>query len=218
MLPTVHVNCASSIDGKIAGRDRRQLRISSDEDMRRVHALRYRSDAILVGVGTIVADDPKLTVKYELVDGLADDEGKQPAVVIIDPRGRCPVDALALNTETVFLVMLDDSIEPEGLPEHVQLIRAGTGDLDLETMLEELGKQGIESILVEGGGETMWGFFSKGLVSTMTLYIGPMVIGGKDAPTVCDGDGNLSGDLLPEGKLVKVERSGEGVVLHYDFD
>ena len=83
MRPFIHVNCAMSADGKIAGSDRRQVRISSEEDKQRVKNLRRQYDAILVGVGTVLADDPHLTVK-----GLSYDEN--PIRIVLDPHGRTP--------------------------------------------------------------------------------------------------------------------------------
>jgi 2,5-diamino-6-(ribosylamino)-4(3H)-pyrimidinone 5'-phosphate reductase len=86
MRPFIHVNCAMSADGKIAGPDRKQMRISSDEDIARVRELRKGYDSILVGVGTVISDDPHLTVK-----GLSYDDN--PIRIVIDPDGRTPDDA-----------------------------------------------------------------------------------------------------------------------------
>jgi len=90
MRPEVTVNCAMTADGKIAGRTRKQMRISSREDMERVRRLRSTSDAILVGVGTVIADDPHLTVK-----GLTFEEN--PLRVVLDSSGRTPDDAQVLD-------------------------------------------------------------------------------------------------------------------------
>src|SRR5512136_1812416 len=91
--PHVIINCAMSADGKIASPARKQIRISSEEDIARMHQLRNASDAVLVGIGTILADDPKLTVKETYVT-----HSHQPLRVILDGKGRTPPQALALNT------------------------------------------------------------------------------------------------------------------------
>ena len=90
MKPFIHVNCAMSADGKLAGSDRKQVRISSDEDIARVKEMRRRYDSILVGVGTVVSKDTHLTVK-----GLSYDEN--PIRVILDTHGRIPEDARVLD-------------------------------------------------------------------------------------------------------------------------
>ena len=212
VLPKVHLNCASSLDGKIAGYDRKQIRISNDEDMKRVHLLRNSYDGILVGVGTIVSDDPKLTVKEKYVK-----TAKQPAVIIIDPKGRTPENALALKAEKCFVITLEGTQRPAGFPDHVQIIKSGTERINLETALKQLAKEGIVSVLVEGGGETIWGFIKANLVTSMTVYIGNLVIGGKDAPTICDGVGFASSEEMPQPTLESVERFGDGVVISYNF-
>ncbi|HEQ78928.1 MAG TPA: diaminohydroxyphosphoribosylaminopyrimidine reductase [Euryarchaeota archaeon] len=206
----IHINCAASLDGKIAGKDRKQTRISSVEDMARVHHLRSSHDAVLVGVGTVLSDDPKLTVKEKFVNNPT-----QPATVVIDPNGRSFPKAQVFKAKKSYLAMSDTAKVPEGILEHVQILRCGA-PFSLEKMLELLKEWKIMSILVEGGGKTIWYFLSKGLASTMTVYMGPIVIGGKDAPSICDGDGFLN-DHLVRGRLVFVERLGEGIVLGYEF-
>ena len=90
MRPFIHINCAMSADGKIAGEDRTQVRISSEEDKARVTNLRRKYDAILVGVGTVIADDPHLTVKGANYD-------TNPVRIVLDPHGRTPDEAKVLN-------------------------------------------------------------------------------------------------------------------------
>ncbi len=98
--PHVIINCAMSADGKIASPARKQMRISSEQDIERMYRLRNESDAVLVGIGTILADDPKLTVKESYVH-----HPKQPLRVILDSKGRTPSHALALNTVSKTLII-----------------------------------------------------------------------------------------------------------------
>ncbi|MBP3386755.1 MAG: dihydrofolate reductase family protein [Candidatus Methanomethylophilaceae archaeon] len=180
MRPFIHVNCAMSADGKLAGDDRTQVRISSDEDKTRVKTMRKKYDAILVGVGTVIADNPHLTFK----DG---DYDTNPIRIVLDPHGRTPEDALVLDERapTVMVTLEDCDVEWDC----EEIIRAGKDEIDLDAVLEELADFGIENVLVEGGGRTIASFFRAGLVDRYSVFIGSLVIGGSNAPTPCDGDG-----------------------------
>lgn len=180
MRPFIHVNCAMSADGKLAGDDRTQVRISSDEDKTRVKTMRKKYDAILVGVGTVIADNPHLTFK----DG---DYDTNPIRIVLDPHGRTPEDALVLDERapTVMVTLEDCDVEWDC----EEIIRAGKDEIDLDAVLEELADFGIENVLVEGGGRTIASFFKSGLVDRYSVFVGGLVIGGSNAPTPCDGDG-----------------------------
>ncbi len=205
MRPFVHVNCAMSADGKIAGEERTQIRISSDEDMDRVKALRKRYGSIAVGVGTVVSDDPHLTVK-----GVGYEEN--PLRVVIDPNGRTPDGALVLDGRARTVVATSSSCSREW--EGAETIRCGD-PFDLGFALRELGRMGVESMLVEGGGKTIWHFFDSGLVDRYTVFIGNLVIGGSGAPTPADGPGWVAGKGM-EMDLVDVETLGAGALLTYE--
>ena len=180
MRPFIHVNCAMSADGKLAGDDRTQVRISSDEDKTRVKTMRKKYDAILVGVGTVIADNPHLTFK----DG---DYDTNPIRIVLDPHGRTPEDALVLDERapTVMVTLEDCDVEWDC----EEIIRAGKDEIDLDAVLEELADFGIENVLVEGGGRTIASFFRAGLVDRYSVFVGGLIIGGSNAPTPCDGDG-----------------------------
>ncbi|MCE5295788.1 MAG: 2,5-diamino-6-(ribosylamino)-4(3H)-pyrimidinone 5'-phosphate reductase [Euryarchaeota archaeon] len=206
MRPRVIVNCAMSADGKIASRERKQLRISSEEDMARVKELRLSVDAILVGVGTIIADDPHLTVK-----GRPKEE--QPLRIVLDPNGRTPDDARVLNdwAPTVIVTTIDCRKRWQG----ANVLRTGEGRIGLRSVMANLEANNIKTLMVEGGGETIWSFFEAGLVDEFRVYIGPMVIGGKDAPTPVDGAG-FAGTSPTKLRMIGSERLGEGVLLSYE--
>jgi len=195
-----------SADGKIAGDDRKQVTISSEEDKTRVKNLRKKYDAILVGVGTVIADNPHLTVK-DL------DYDTNPIRIVLDPHGRTPDDALVLDDRapTVMVVSKDCKTEWD-----CEEIIYSDEEIDLPKVLEELAEEiGIESILVEGGGETIASFFRNKLVDRYTVYIGGKIIGGKDAPTPVDGKG-----WITEGGINLVlkdtEVLGNGVLLTFE--
>ena len=195
-----------SADGKIAGIEKKQIRISSDEDRARVKELRKKYDAILVGVGTIIADDPHLTVK-EL------DYDTNPIRIVIDPHGRTPDDAEVLDSRAPTVMITSSSCEKEWDCE--ETIRFD-GELCLAQVLETLAEEiGIESILVEGGGETIAAFFRERLVDRYTVFIGGLVIGGRSAPTPAGGDGWVAEDgvklILKDSMIL-----GNGVVLTFE--
>lgn len=214
MRPFVHVNCAMSADGKIAGTDRKQVRISSEEDMARVKGLRKKYDAILVGVGTVIADDPHLTIKGA-------DYDTNPVRIVIDPHLRIPRDARVLDESAPTVIITlegneelaeddDNGIDCE------EIVFAGKEKIDLGKAFEYLADEiGIENILVEGGGRTISELFRSKLVDRYSVFVGPLIIGGSDSPTPCDGDGWVSDGGL-KLTLTGSETLGEGVLLTYD--
>lgn len=208
MRPEVTVNCAMTADGKIAGRSRRQMRISSREDMERVKSLRSSSDAILVGVGTVLADDPHLTVK-----GLTYDEN--PLRVVLDSSGRIPEGAQVLDERAATLIVTTEDCQrtwPRG-----EVFRAGRGKVDLVRTLEHLYSRGIRKLMVEGGGETIFSFFREGLVDRYCVYVGSIVIGGRGSPTPADGEG-FPQDRVVRLRLATADRMGDGILLSYEVE
>ena len=205
MRPFIHVNCAMSADGKIAGSERRQFRISSDEDKQRVKNLRRQYDSILVGVGTVLADDPHLTVK-----GLSYDEN--PVRIVLDPHGRTPHEALVVDGSAPTVIITDDFCEKTW--DNAEAVRCGN-PLDLPKAMEMLSQRGIENVLVEGGGATIATFFRTRMVDRFTVFVGSMIIGGRIAPTPVDGDGWVTeGGVRLELKGTEV--LGDGVLLTYN--
>jgi 2,5-diamino-6-(ribosylamino)-4(3H)-pyrimidinone 5'-phosphate reductase len=202
----VTVNCAMSPDGKIATVSRKQVRISSPEDMQRVRALRQASGAILVGVGTILADDPHLTVK-----GLSPEEN--PLRIIIDCNGRTPESAMALDGRARTLIAT--CADCRRTWPTAEVFRAGREAVDLNVLMDELERRRVSSLMVEGGGETIFSFFAAGLVDRYLVYVGTNVFGGRNAPSPADGAGFPEASAYPL-RLIGIERLGEGVLLSYE--
>ncbi|MFA5312500.1 MAG: dihydrofolate reductase family protein, partial [Methanomassiliicoccales archaeon] len=138
MRPRVIVNCAMSADGKIASRERKQIRISSEEDITRVKGLRLSVDAILVGVGTVVADDPHLTVK-----GRSKEE--QPLRIVLDPNGRTPDSARVLNdwAPTTIVTTIDCRRKWQG----ANVLRTGEGRISLRSLMANLEANNIKTMM-----------------------------------------------------------------------
>jgi 2,5-diamino-6-(ribosylamino)-4(3H)-pyrimidinone 5'-phosphate reductase len=206
MRPHVTVNCAMTADGKLAGRSRRQLRISSPPDLERVKALRASSDAILVGVGTVLADDPHLTVK-----GLPPQ--RNPLRVVLDSRGRTPPGARVLDDRARTLIATAEDCET--VWPGAETVRLGCGAVDLPRLLDLLGQRGVRTLMVEGGGETIFSFFRAGLVDRYLVFVGSQIVGGRCSPTPADGDGLPEEDAI-RLRLVGADLLGDGVLLRYE--
>ncbi|MEF8801057.1 MAG: 2,5-diamino-6-(ribosylamino)-4(3H)-pyrimidinone 5'-phosphate reductase [Halolamina sp.] len=220
----VHVNAAESVDGKLSTREREQVAISGPMDFDRMDALRAESDGILVGVGTVLADDPSLTIK----DGARRERRVEngcdpnPARVVADSRARTPTDAAVLDDDaTTYLLVSEaandaaiDALDTAG----GTVIVAGTERVDLRAGLDRLAGLSMQRLLVEGGGELIFSLFEAGLVDRLTVFVGSVVIGGRDAPTLADGTGFTDTDAFPELSLEDVDRLDEGVVLRYDVE
>jgi 2,5-diamino-6-(ribosylamino)-4(3H)-pyrimidinone 5'-phosphate reductase len=201
-----------SADGKIASPLRKQMRISDEEDIRRMYQLRNEVDAVLVGIGTILADDPKLTVKETYVP-----HPKQPLRVILDSKGRTPAQALALNTVSKTLIITGEGQKKTSPGSHVEVVECRTtddGQIDLHCALDHLYQKGVRKLLVEGGGTVIWNFLRNKVVDDLFIFIGSCIIGGKDTPTVADGEGIKEGESISL-KIVEVQRLGTGVLVHY---
>ncbi|MBS3761281.1 2,5-diamino-6-(ribosylamino)-4(3H)-pyrimidinone 5'-phosphate reductase [Halodesulfurarchaeum sp.] len=218
----VAVNAAMSVDGKLASREREQLSISGPEDFDRVEALRADCDAIMVGVGTVLADDPSLTLDDDSASANREERGQQPQPirVVADSRARIPPDANVLDEGADTVVLVSEAVPTEHVTSlssvGATIIEAGTSRVDLESAIRELADLGVENLLVEGGGELIFSLFEADLVDELSVYIGSLLIGGRDAPTLADGSGFTSD--YPEFELVSVRRLGDGVLLEYETD
>ncbi len=211
--PLVIINCAMSADGKIALPSRKQMRISCEEDIKRMHQLRNECDAVLVGVGTILADDPKLTVKKKYVDHL-----KQPLRVVLDSSGRTPPHALVLNNAAKTLIITAKGREKAFKGQQIEVAGIDVdenGLIDVKKAGEMLFQRGVRKLLVEGGGTVIWNFLKNKVVDDLFIYIGPCIIGGKDTPTVADGKGIDHEDEVISLKIVEIKQVKPGLLIHY---
>ncbi|MDD4483592.1 MAG: 2,5-diamino-6-(ribosylamino)-4(3H)-pyrimidinone 5'-phosphate reductase [Methanoregula sp.] len=221
MRPVVIVNVAMSADGKLSTRERRQVKISGMEDFARVDRLKAGCDAVMVGIGTVLADDPSLTVKSPDLKKQRMDEGRpeHPVRVVIDSRARTPLTASILNKgDGVRVVAVSDRADPDrvaALRGKATVIVAGETEVDLARVLDELGAMGIRSLMAEGGGTLIAGLVRAGLVDEFYTYVGSIVIGGKDAPTPADGPGWIKETEFARLTLAEVARIDDGVLLHW---
>jgi 2,5-diamino-6-(ribosylamino)-4(3H)-pyrimidinone 5'-phosphate reductase len=209
MSVRVVVNCAMSADGKIALKTRRQTAISNDLDKRRVHQLRNRADAILVGVDTVVSDDPKLTVNGRYVRG-----PRNPMRIVLDSEGRTPKDARVLDGTSKTVIVTNDRCRKTF--QNAEAIRCGKDDVDLARLLEELERRGVKTLLVEGGSKVIWSFLASRLADEMNIFVGSMVIGGDESPTPAGGAGAASEKEMVPLLLKSARVLGDGILLRYE--
>ena len=216
-LPFVTVKYAMTLDGKIAARTGDARWVTSAESRQRVHEMRDRSDAILVGVGTILADDPLLTTR------LPTDYWRpvqHPVRIILDSRGRTPPTAALLqpNVPGTTIIATTEAAslhwrESLANAEIVVLPANTAGRVDLSALLMLLGEQNITSLLVEGGGDVIASFVAAHLVDKIIAFVAPKIVGGAGAPSPVGGIGVAHmADAAPFA-LHSVERIGPDVML-----
>ncbi|KUG19637.1 5-amino-6-(5-phosphoribosylamino)uracil reductase [hydrocarbon metagenome] len=225
MRPFVFVNVAMSADGKISTRERRQVRISGREDYLRVDRIKAESDAIMVGIGTVLADNPSLTVKSPELRKMRAEAGKDedPIRIVVDSSGRTPCDADILRKGTGKRIIAVSGRAPPArvreLKRHASVIVAGESDVDLAEVLRVLyERDGVRRLMVEGGGTLIASMLSSGLVDELQTFIGAMVIGGEDAPTPADGPGFLHEPDFVRLRLIDIERIDGGALLRWQVE
>jgi 2,5-diamino-6-(ribosylamino)-4(3H)-pyrimidinone 5'-phosphate reductase len=210
--PYVIINCAISADGKLALPNRNQIKISSKEDIERMYQLRNNCDAVLVGIGTVFSDNPKLTVKNKYVKN-----PKNPIRIILDSKCRTPLNSYVLdNSSKTYIITSQKCIRKFGI--NIEIIKCKKnkeGYINLKELLIELKSRGINKLMVEGGGTVIWNFIKHGFFDDLYVYTAPFLIGGKNTPTMADGlgiDDEKSKILL---NIIEMKRLGDGFLIHY---
>jgi 2,5-diamino-6-(ribosylamino)-4(3H)-pyrimidinone 5'-phosphate reductase len=214
--PNVIINSAMSADGKISCVERSQVTISGQMDKARVDLLRAESDAVMVGVGTVLADDPSLRVKSQSSREARRKRGQQedPLRVVADSRARTPPTASVLGPGCIVAVAGCAPQERlDGLASNCEIIVCGRDEVDLPGLFSRLFDRGIKRLMVEGGATLNWSLLNLGLVDELYVYMGAMLIGGAKAPTLVDGLGFK--EHFPRLTLSSVERLDDGVLLKW---
>jgi len=216
--PNVIINSAMSADGKISSFERGQVSISGPEDRSRVDLLRAESDAVMVGVGTVLADDPSLRVKSADLREARREKGwpEDPLRIIADSRARTPSYARVLGPGCI--VAVTDSAPQERLDRlssNCEIIVCGRDKVDLTGLFSRLFDRGVKRLMVEGGATLNWSLLKLGLVDELYVYMGAMLIGGENAPTLVDGPGFK--EHFPRLTLRDVQRLDEGVLLKWSL-
>ncbi|HWZ86237.1 MAG TPA: bifunctional diaminohydroxyphosphoribosylaminopyrimidine deaminase/5-amino-6-(5-phosphoribosylamino)uracil reductase RibD [Thermoanaerobaculia bacterium] len=211
--PFVLAKWASTLDGRIASAKGESRWITGEAARRRGLELREEYDAVLVGAGTVLADDPRLTRRLAKARGLAHWR------IVLDGRLRVPESARALRGAGERLVVTAASPDH---PKARRLSRRGIrvwslpgrpgGSVDLRRLLVELSRHGVTSLMVEGGGQTLGSFFESGLVDKVAAFLAPRVLGGRGATGAVGGTGFALADA-PELARARVERVGADLLV-----
>lgn len=188
-LPFVTLKMAVTLDGKIATRTGDSRWVSCEESRRVVHRLRERSDAVLVGIGTVLADDPELTAR----------NGRRvahPTRVIVDSLARTPVGAkLITQTEGETIIAVTKTAPEERIGNlesagaRIILVDETDGRADLSGLMRALGEMKITNVLIEGGAGIASGALTSGIVDKVIVFIAPKIVGGESAPSAVGGFG-----------------------------
>jgi 2,5-diamino-6-(ribosylamino)-4(3H)-pyrimidinone 5'-phosphate reductase len=206
------MNAAMTLDGKIAT-IRRDSKISSRKDLERLHRLRGEVDAIMVGINTVLIDDPMLTAK--LVNG------KNPTRIIIDSKARIGLNSRIMQScDKILTIIASSEMASKAKLQKIATKGAaamvlGKSKVDLERLLSVLKDIGISKLLVEGGGEINWSMLLNGLVDEVLVTISPRIVGGRNAVTLVEGQGFAKITNGIKLKLYKVSKNESEVVLFY---
>jgi diaminohydroxyphosphoribosylaminopyrimidine deaminase/5-amino-6-(5-phosphoribosylamino)uracil reductase len=215
--PFITVKYAMSLDGKIATRTRDSKWISNENSRHYAHHLRYINDAIMVGVNTILVDDPHLTARC--CGGRGGIVKKQPLRVIIDGEGRMPLTAQLFNEPGEILLVLTKQIKLKEKADYAErgvetiVIPTVNDKIDLVNLFQLLGKKEISSVLVEGGSILLGSMFDQGLVDKVVVFVVPIIVGGEKAITAVAGKG--VDKVIDSFKLkrVNIERFGQDIMI-----
>ena len=208
--PFVVLSAAITLDGKIGQRNKKTI-LSSKSDKIRVHKLRSKSDAILVGKNTIEEDDPLLTVRQV--------KGKNPTRIILDSHGTIKNSSQIIKTAkkiptiivTSELVSKKNLSRLNSLP--LNVIVCGKKQVDLKKLVSILWKKGIKKILLEGGGTLNFSFLKNNLIDEIIVTLTPFVLGSEGSVNLFEG--TVKGTKLSSFKLKKVQKNKNEIVLNY---
>lgn len=213
--PYVILKYAMTLDGKIATRTGKSKWITSEVARRRVHEDRQRYAAIMVGVGTVLSDDPLLTCRLDDTDQTSD-----PVRVICDTHLRTPLSARVVQTASSVptYIATAETNTKKHMPyrEHdcdIIVVPEAAGHLDLEVLMEKLGALGIDSVIVEGGAELNWSVLAYDAVNKVQAYIAPKIFGGAEAPSPVKGFGVEAPDYAIQLSHPQVTPLGDDLLI-----
>lgn len=213
--PFVILKTAMTLDGKIATASGDSKWVTGEKARNHVHVIRDRVAAIMVGINTVLKDNPSLTTR------LSDKEGSDPIRIVVDSKGSIPLDCNVINSGSKAGVILATTSRIEKEKEEilvekgVRIIKADGGDgrVDLKHLMEEIYKLEIDSILLEGGGTLNSSAISCGIVDKVMCFISPKIVGGEKAPTSVEGIGALRMCEAIGVKNISVIKFGEDILV-----
>ena len=209
------LNAAMTLDGKIATRTG-SSEISGQDDLLRVHRLRKEMDAIMVGINTVLTDDPRLTVHK-----ISANPKDNPLRVVVDSKARTPLEYRIFSPEAPTIIAVSNEAPLENImalkeSDMVEVVICGDKKVDLCCLMEQLGNKGIKTLMLEGGSTLNYSMLKEGLVNEVRVCIAPMIAGGTRAKTLVDGDGV---DYMKDAFRLKFKKGynlGEDLIVEYD--
>jgi diaminohydroxyphosphoribosylaminopyrimidine deaminase/5-amino-6-(5-phosphoribosylamino)uracil reductase len=190
-LPFCTLKTAMTLDGKIAAYTGDSRWITNEDSRKYVHEMRHKFSSIMVGIGTVIADDPFLTTRLDTTDG------KNPIRIVVDTKGNIPLDAkiLKINDHTKTIIATTEAIHKEKL-KYIKELGADViitplknNKVDLPYLMKSLGDLKIDSVLLEGGSTLNYTALEEGIVDKVTSFIAPKIIGGSSSKTPVGGKG-----------------------------
>ena len=210
--PYIILSAAISLDGKIATKNG-YSKLSSKQDIIRLHKLRSKVDAILVGKNTVLKDDPLLTVRYS--------KGKNPIRIILDSKGSISKNSKILQTSNKIptIIAVSKQISKSNLNKlnkfPVDIIITGSNTVNLKLLLKKLSDKKIKRILVEGGGTVNWEFIKNNLFDELVITLSPFLIGSKESISFIHGQGFRKISDSPNLSIKSIMRLKNHLVLNY---
>ncbi len=215
MKPYVILNSAMTLDGKITTKTG-SSKISGSEDLLRVHKLRKDLDSIMVGINTVIADDPRLTIHK-----IPAKKSDNPLRIVIDSRARTPLKSRILNDEAPTLIAVTEKAPHENIQAlkdkstNVEVTISGEDKVDLPILMNELSQRGVRTLMLEGGSTLNYSMIRAELVDEVRVCIAPMIVGGVKAKTLIGGEGVDNMGEAFKLKLKKNYRLGKDLILEY---
>ena len=222
MKPYVILNAAMTLDGKIATKTG-SSEISGPEDLERVHEIRKNADGIMVGIGTVLADDPRLTV-HKIPSSKSDN----PIRVVVDNKARTPIDFRILNDDADTIIAVgsicdennpdsdEDAVSrAKAISQKADVFYSSKTPVDLVEFMDYLYSKGIRTLMLEGGATLNFSMIKDNLIDEVRICIAPMIAGGRDAKTFFDGEGF---DYMRDAvklELIKSYSCGKDFVMEY---
>ena len=222
MKPYVILNAAMTLDGKIATKTG-SSEISGPEDLERVHEIRKNADGIMVGIGTVLADDPRLTV-HKIPSSKSDN----PIRVVVDNKARTPIDFRILNDDADTIIAVgsicdennpdsdEDAVSrAKAISQKADVFYSSKTPVDLVEFMDYLYSKGIRTLMLEGGATLNFSMIKDNLIDEVRICIAPMIAGGRDAKTFFDGEGF---DYMKDAvklELIKSYSCGKDFVMEY---
>ena len=210
--PYVILSAAISIDGKIATKTG-DSKLSSKQDLVRLHKLRSKVDAILIGKNTVQKDNPLLTVRHT--------KGKNPIRIILDSNGTISTKSKIIQTSNKIptIIVVSKKISDSNLQKlkkfPIDVIVTGSNSINIKSLLKKLSEKNIKTILVEGGGTVNWEFVKNNFFDELIITLSPFLIGGKDSVSLIQGNGFKKIRDSPNIRLKSIKRLKNHLVLSY---